>query len=62
MYVTSVHTRPSRTTQAGTSPSVIRSCGSNVVIRNIATFAAMIVLSAVEMGPGPNEKEEDWDV
>jgi hypothetical protein len=61
MYVTSVHTRPSRKTHAGTSPSVMRSCGTNVVIRNIATFAAMIVLSAVEIGPGPIENEDDWD-
>ena len=34
--------------------------GTNVVARNIATLAPMMILSAVEIGPGPNENE-DWD-
>jgi hypothetical protein len=29
-----------------------------VVIKNIATFTPMIALSAVEIGPGPKEKED----
>ena len=58
MYVTSCQMRSSLTTHIGTRPRSMRNCGRAVVIRNIATFTPMIVLSAVEIGPGPKEKDE----
>ena len=34
--------------------------GTTACSRNIATLAAMIDLSAVEMGPGPKENDEAY--
>src|SRR5471032_1129997 len=59
MYVASCHTRNCVRTSFGIRPKYSSTTGTNVVITNAATFTAISALSAVEMGPGPREDNDE---
>src|ERR1044072_3809308 len=60
MYVASCQIQNESTTSAGGSPSTAVTIGKRDCATNTTTFAPISACSVVEIGPGPNEKEEAY--